>query len=77
MVILLQVAIGETTYGGREELVDTEAILDYGNLMWISLQRSTTARELINTFVDLANTYGYSSEGESFSVSDPNEVLHL
>jgi len=69
-----QVAIGETTYGGREELVDPYGLIDYGNLMWIGLQRSKTARELIYTMVDLANTYGYVSSGESFSIQDPNEV---
>ncbi len=69
-----QVAIGETTYGGREELRDTTAIIDYGSLMYITLQRVTTAREAIRIFADLMAEYGYYSEGESFSISDPNEV---
>jgi len=69
-----QVAIGETTYGGHEELVDTTAIVDYGSLMYIALQRSRTAREAIQVMTDLVQRYGYYSEGESFSISDPNEV---
>jgi len=70
-----QVAIGETTYGGRHELRDdSTAILDYGSLMYIALQRSKTAREAIKVMTDLVAEYGYYSEGESFSISDPNEV---
>ncbi|NVO18481.1 MAG: C69 family dipeptidase [Bacteroidetes bacterium] len=69
-----QVAIGETTYGGREELVDTAATVDYGSLMYIALQRATTAREAIKIMTDLVAEYGYYSEGESFSISDANEV---
>lgn len=69
-----QVAIGETTYGGHEELVDTTAIIDYGSLMYIALQRARTAREAIKVMTDLVAKYGYYSEGESFSISDPNEV---
>lgn len=69
-----QVSIGETTFGGREELVDTTAIVDYGSLMYIALQRSKTAREAIKVMTDLVAEYGYYSEGESFSIADPNEV---
>ena len=69
-----QVTIGETTYGGREELVDTTGILDYGSLIYISLQRSRSAREAINIMTTLAETYGYNSEGETFTVCDPNEA---
>lgn len=70
-----QVAIGETTYGGREELAkQTGAIMDYGSLIYIALQRSKTAREAIKTIADLMAEYGYASSGESFSISDPNEV---
>lgn len=69
-----QVAIGETTYGGRPELVDTTGIIDYGSLMYIALQRSKTAREAIKTMTDLVEKYGYYSSGESFSIADPNEV---
>jgi dipeptidase len=72
-----QVAIGETTYGGREELMDPKAIVDYGSLMYIALQRATTAREAIKVMTDLVAEYGYASEGESFSVSDPNEAWIL
>ncbi len=69
-----QVAIGETTFGGRKELVDPESVIDYGNLMILALQRSRTARQAVETMGSLVAEYGYASEGESFSVSDPNEV---
>ena len=69
-----QVSIGETTYGGREELIDTTAIMDYGSLIYIALQRSRTAREAIKVMTDLVGEYGYYSSGESFSIADPNEV---
>lgn len=69
-----QVSIGETTYGGREEMVDTTGIMDYGSLMLIALQRSKTAREAINVMTALVEKYGYCSEGESFSICDPNEA---
>ena len=69
-----QVSIGETTFGGREELVDTTGVIDYGSLIYIALQRSKTAREAIKVMTDLVAEYGYCSEGESFSIADPNEV---
>lgn len=69
-----QVAIGETTFGGREELVDTTGVIDYGSLIYITLQRAKTAREAIKIMTDLVAEYGYYSSGESFSVADPNEV---
>ncbi|MGM0474158.1 MAG: dipeptidase [Bacteroidota bacterium] len=69
-----QVAIGETTYGGRRELVDTTGIVDYGSLMYITLQRARTAREAIKIMTELVDQYGYASSGESFSIADPNEV---
>ena len=68
-----QVTIGETTWGGREELWDTVGI-DYGSLIYIALERSKTAREAIEWFITLVNEYGYASEGESFSFGDPNEI---
>lgn len=70
-----QVAIGETTYGGREELAkQSGAIMDYGSLIYVALQRAKTAREAIEVIADLMEKYGYASSGESFSISDPNEV---
>lgn len=66
--------IGETTYGGREELTDPTGKIDYGSLIYVTLQRATTAREAITTIVELANTQGYASEGESFSIADPDEA---
>jgi len=73
-----QVAIGETTFGGRKELgSQNNALIDYGSLMYIALERSKTAREAIETMTDLVEKYGYFSSGESFSLSDPNEVWIL
>lgn len=69
-----QLSIGETTYGGREEMVDTTGVIDYGSLIYIALQRSKTAREAINVMTSLVETYGYCSEGETFSICDPNEA---
>lgn len=69
-----QVSIAETTYGGREEMVDTTGILDYGSLIYIALQRSRTAKEAISVMTKLAETYGYCSGGETFSICDPNEA---
>ena len=69
-----QVAIGETTYGGIEALYNGQGIIDYGSLMYIALQRSKTAREAIKWMADLVTTYGYVSEGESFSICDTEEV---
>lgn len=69
-----QVTIGETTFGGREELVDSTAIMDYGSLIYVALQRSRTAKEAISIMTDLVKEYGYYSEGESFTIADPNEV---
>ena len=69
-----QVSIGETTYGGREEMVDTTGLIDYGSLIYLALQRSRTAREAIRVMTTLAQTYGYCSEGETFTICDPNEA---
>ena len=69
-----QVTIGETTYGGREEMVDSTGIMDYGSLIYVALQRSKTAREAIKVMTTLANTYGYNSGGETFTICDPNEA---
>lgn len=69
-----QLSIAETTYGGREEMVDTTGIIDYGSLIYIALQRSKTAREAISVMTSLVEKYGYCSEGETFSICDPNEA---
>lgn len=71
-----QVAIGETTWGGREELLDTtgNAIIDYGSLIQIALERSKSAPEAIDVMTSLVAQYGYASEGESFTIADKNEV---
>ena len=73
-----QVSIHETTYGGRAELTDTiSGLIDYGSLMVLGLQRSKTAREAIQVMTELTEKYGYESEGESFTVADPNEAWIL
>lgn len=72
-----QVTIGETTYGGREEMVDSTAIIDYGSLIYIALQRSKSAREAIQVMTSLVEQYGYYSEGETFTICDPNEAWIL
>ncbi len=69
-----QLIIAETTYGGRSELYDPKGIMDYGSLIYVALERARTAREAIAVVVDLANTYGYASSGESFSFADKDEV---
>ena len=72
-----QVAIAETTFGGRSELVDTTGVIDYGSLMYIALQRSKSAREAIKVMTTITQEYGYYSSGESFSIADPNEAWIL
>ncbi len=72
-----QLAIGETTYGGIETLVDTTGIIDYGSLIYLTLQRAKNAREAIKVISDLVSEYGYASSGESFSIADPNEAWIL
>lgn len=72
-----QVTIGETTFGGREELKDPTGLIDYGTLMDLGMQRAKTAREAIAVMTSLAEQYGYCSTGESFSICDPNEAWIL
>lgn len=69
-----QLTIAETTFGGREELVDSTGVIDYGSLIYITLQRTHTAREAIQTMDKLVQEYGYYSSGESFTIADPNEI---
>ena len=65
--------IAESTWGGRPEL-EGSGLIDYGSLIYITLQRARTAREAIKVMTDLVNEYGYGSEGESFSIADPDEA---
>ncbi|MFW5726190.1 MAG: C69 family dipeptidase, partial [Bacteroidota bacterium] len=69
-----QVSITETTFTGRSDLHGGEGVFDYGNLIWITLQRASSAREAIRIMNDLAYTYGYRDTGETFSVADKDEV---
>ena len=70
-------AITESTWGGRPELVDTTGIIDYGTLIQLGLERARTAREAIKVMTDLVAEYGYYSSGESFSIADKNEAWVL
>ena len=73
-----QVSIGETTYGGLPALgSQAGAVMDYGGLIYLSLQRCKNAREAIKSFHELVTEYGYASSGESFSIVDANEVWIL
>ena len=72
-----QVTITETTFGGREEMVDPEGIMDYGSLIYVTLERATSARNAIDIMTSLVAEYGYNSEGESFSIADKNEAWIL
>jgi dipeptidase len=69
-----QLAIGETTYTGLVSQIDTTGIIDYGSLIYITLQRAKNSREAIKVISELVSEYGYGSSGESFSIADPNEV---
>lgn len=69
-----QVTIAETTFGGRPEMVDSTGLIDYGSLMYLGLQRSKTAREAIKVMTELVEKYGYNSEGETFTICDPDEA---
>lgn len=69
-----QLVIGESTWGGREELVDTTGLVDYGTLIYATLQRAKNAREAIKVMAELVESYGYFSSGESISIVDPNEA---
>lgn len=70
-------AITESTWGGRPELVDTLGLIDYGTLIQLGLERARTAREAIQVMTDLVAEYGYYSSGESFSIADKNEAWIL
>jgi len=70
-----QVCICETTFGGRQELIDKDGLLDYGSLIYIALQRSKSAQEAIGVMTSLVEQYGYCSSGETFSICDKNEAL--
>ena len=72
-----QLAITETTFGGRAELGKPNGIMDYGSLIYITLQRAKTAREAIGVMTALVNEHGYCSSGESFSIADKDEVWIL
>ena len=69
-----QLIIAETTFGGRHGLNNPDAIMDYGSLIYITLQRARTAREAIRLMDELTQKYGYYSEGESFSIADKEEA---
>ena len=68
-----QLIITETTFGGRNELIDTTGGIDYGSLIYLTLQRAKTAREAIKVIAEMMDSYGYCSSGESFSIADKND----
>jgi len=72
-----QLSIGETTFGGRRELADSTGMIDYGSLIYLTLQRAANARKAIYTFSQLITEWGYTSSGESFSIADKNEAWIL
>lgn len=72
-----QVVIGETTFTGREELINPDGLLHYWWLMRLALQRAKTAREAVEVIAGLVDEYGYASEGESISIGDPDEAWLL
>ncbi len=72
-----QLTIAETTWGGRDEQIDTTGIIDYGSLIYMALQRCRTAREALDFMTSIVQEYGYYSSGESFSIGDPNEIWIL
>lgn len=69
-----QVSIVESTFGGREELPNPDGIMDYGSLIYVTLQRASSAREAIDIMTQLVEKHGYASGGESFSIADKNEI---
>jgi dipeptidase len=69
-----QVSIGETTTGGREELINPDGVIHYWHLMRLTLQRAKTAREAVEVMGELVAEYGYRSSGESFAIGDPSEA---
>lgn len=72
-----QLTIGETTFGGRREMADSTGVIDYGSLIYITLQRARNAREAIQVMTSLVEEYGYYSSGETFSIADPDEAWML
>lgn len=72
-----QLSIGESTFGGREELAGPAGIVDYGSLIYTALERAKTAREAIQVMTTLVAEHGYASSGESFSIADPKEAWLL
>lgn len=73
-----QVAMGESTFTGRRECWATPQVgIDYGTLIWIVLQRVTSAREAIVVMTQLLDKYGYCNNGESFSICDTGEAWIL
>jgi len=72
-----QLAIGETTIGGRFELVSQKGLLDAPELYRLALERTATAREAIRLIDALTKEYGYNDFGECFTFADTKEVWHL
>lgn len=72
-----QLAMAETTFGGRDELQNKKGMLNYEILMTLGLLRAKTARESIEVMTKLVEEHGYIDVGESISIADPEEVWIL
>ncbi len=72
-----QLAIGETTIYGRQELINTDGLFLIEELEKIALQRCTTARQAIELIGVLAEQYGYGDMAECITIADPKEVWQL
>ncbi len=72
-----QLAIGESTFGGRKELQSDSGLIDCQRLCQLMLERCVTAREAIRTAGDLLEKYGWIDAGECLTIADKKEVWHL
>lgn len=72
-----QLAIGEATFGGREELYSDKGLIDCYQLCHLIMQRCKTAREAIDLTEELLEKYGWRDYGECLTIADPNECWYI
>lgn len=72
-----QLAIGESTFGGRETLVSEKGLIDLWRLVQLLIERCSTAREAIHVAGDLTGRYGWRDVGECLTIADTGEVWHF
>lgn len=72
-----QLGIGESTFGGRDELQSDAGLIDCQRLCQLMLERTTTARDAINLAGELLEAYGWNDYGEALTIADKNEVWHF